>query len=116
MTQREEKRQERSSGEVRRNRGRDGREPDDFKLAKCGSPQGDLVQPRGGEDGGARGGLRDAQRRGEMQRRAREKLAELSATMAMAFPPSESRARERERVDECWRVRGVVASMTASMT
>ena len=26
------------------------------------------------------------------------------------------RERERERVDECWRVRGVVASMTASTT
>ena len=29
MTQREERKQERSSGDVRRNRGRDGREPDD---------------------------------------------------------------------------------------
>jgi len=96
MTRREERRQGQSSGEVRRNRGRDGREPDDGNLAKCGSPRGDLVQPRGGEDGGARGRLGDTQRRGEARRRAREKLAELSATMAMAFPPSGSREREGE--------------------
>ena len=65
MTQREEKKQGRSSGEVRRNRGRDGREPDDDELAKCGSPRGDLAQPIGGEDGGARGRLGDARRQGE---------------------------------------------------
>jgi len=96
MTRREEGRQGRSSGEVRRNRGRDGREPDDGNLAKCGSPREDPVQPKGGEDGGARDGLGDARRRGERRRRARAKLAELLATMAMAFPPWESRARERE--------------------
>jgi len=67
--------------------GRDGREPDDDGLAKCRSPQGDLVQPRGGEDGGARGELRDAQRRGKTQRRGHEELAKLTAAMATALSP-----------------------------
>ena len=35
------------------------RERDDGKLAKCSSPRGDLVHPRGAEDGEARGGLGD---------------------------------------------------------
>ena len=102
MTQREERRQGWSSGEVRRNRGRDGREPDDGNLAKCGSPRGDLGQPRGGEDGGARGGHGDAWRRGKAQRRGREELAKLSTAMAMALSPSESREGGRERVDGRW--------------
>ena len=37
---------------------------DDDELAKCRSPRGDLTQPRGGGDGGARGVLGDARRRG----------------------------------------------------
>ena len=82
--------------------GRNGREPDDNNLAKCGSPRGDLVQPRGGEDGGARGRLGDAWRRGEAQRRGCEELAKVSAAKAMVFSPSESRERERERVDGRW--------------
>jgi len=64
---------------------------------KCGSPRGDLVQPRGGEDGGARGGLGDAWRRGETQRRGRGELAKLSAAMAMALSSTESREIEEGR-------------------
>ena len=65
MTRREERRWGWSSGEVRLNRGRDGCEPDDGNPAECGSPWRDLGQPRAGEDGGARGKLGDARRRGE---------------------------------------------------
>jgi len=54
---------------------------------KCGSPRGDLVQPMGGEDGGARGELRDTRRRGKTQRRGLEKLAKLAAAMATALSP-----------------------------
>jgi len=39
--------------------GRDSREPDDANPGKCGSPRGNLAQPRGGEEGGARGGPGD---------------------------------------------------------
>jgi len=95
----EERRREWSSGEVRRNRCRDGREPDDDELAKCRSAREDLVQPRGGGHGGAQGRIGDAQRRGEMQRRGREELAKLTAAMATAFSPSGARERDRERMD-----------------
>ena len=100
---------------VRRSRGRDGREPDDGNsrnaahLGEISSNEGVEKMEELEVDLETLGG--------EVRREdARAKRAQLSATMAMAFPPSESRARERERVDECWRVRGVVASMTASMT
>jgi len=96
MTQREEKRQGWSSGKVRQSQGRDGREPNDGNPGKCGSPRGNLGQPRGGEDGEARGGLGDARRRGETRRREHEELGKLLAAMAMTPQSSESRESKAE--------------------
>jgi len=96
VTQTEERRQVWSSGEVRRSCGRDGREPDDGELEKYGSPRGDLGLPRGGEEGEARGRLGDTQRGDATRGRGCMELAKLSAVMAMAPLPSETREREAE--------------------